>query len=177
MKSAPYVAVVIPCFNEAASIEAVIAGFRAHLPDAEIFVGDNNCDDDTAAIARSAGANVVYEERQGKGNMMRRMFADIDADFYVMVDGDATYDPSVAPHMIRMLAEGHYDLVNAARKATGSAAFRRGRQIGNWLLTHLVGVVFGTVTADILSGYKAFSRRFVKTFPASSSGLKSRRKS
>src|SRR5262249_18337335 len=98
-------------------------------------------------------------------------FAEIDADIYVMVDGDATYDPSVAPHMIRMLADGHYDLVNAGRRATGSAAFRRGRQIGNWLLTRLVGVVFGTVTADMLSGYKAFSRRFVKTFPASSSGF------
>ncbi len=149
----------------------MITAFRAHLPEAEIFVGDNNSDDDTAAIARRAGAFVVHEERQGKGNVMRRMFADIDADFYVMVDGDATYDPSVAPRMIRMLAEGRYDLVNAARRAAGSASFRSGRRFGNWLLTGLVGLLFGAITADMLSGYKAFSRRFVKTFPALSSGF------
>ena len=171
MKSGPRIAILIPCFNEAPTIESVITAFRTHLPEAEIFVGDNNSDDDTAAIARRAGAFVVHEERQGKGNVMRRMFADIDADFYVMVDGDATYDPSAAPRMIRMLAEGRYDLVNAARRATGSASFRSGRRLGNWLLTGLVGLLFGAITADMLSGYKAFSRRVVKTFPALSSGF------
>jgi len=165
------VAILIPCFNEAATIEGVIAGFRAHLPQAEIFVCDNNSDDGTGAVAARAGAQVLHEARQGKGNVMRRMFADIAADVYLMVDGDATYEPAVAPAMIRMLLEGRYDLVNATRRATGSGSFPAGHRFGNWLLTGLVGLVFGIVTSDILSGYKALSRRFVKTFPALSSGF------
>jgi glycosyltransferase involved in cell wall biosynthesis len=171
MKAAPCIAVLIPCLNEAPTIEAVIAGFQAHLPEAQIFVGDNNSEDNTAAIARRAGANLVCEERRGKGNIMRRLFADVDADFYVMVDGDGTYDPSVAPRMIRLMAEGGYDLVNVARKPTRSDSFRSDRRFGNWLLTSLVGLIFRTATADMLSGYKAFSRRFVKTFPALSCGF------
>jgi glycosyltransferase involved in cell wall biosynthesis len=171
MKSGPYIAILIPALNEAATIEMVITGFRAHLPEAEIFVCDNNSDDGTDAIARRAGANVLNEERRGKGNVIRRMFADIDADIYLMVDGDATYDPSVAPGMIGMVAEGRYDFVNAARRPTASASFPSGHRFGNWLLTGAIGLLFGTVATDMLSGYKAFSRRFVKTFPALSSGF------
>jgi len=171
MKSGQCIAILIPCLNEAPTIEMVIAGFQAHLPEAQIFVGDNNSDDDTAAIALRAGANLVREERRGKGNIMRRLFADIDADFYVMVDGDGTYDPAVAPRMIRLLREGGYDLVNAARKPMGLDSFRGTHRFGNWLLTGLVGLVFRTATTDMLSGYKAFSRRFVKTFPALSCGF------
>jgi glycosyltransferase involved in cell wall biosynthesis len=165
------IAVLIPCFNEAATVAAVISGFRTHLPSAAIVVGDNNSDDGTAAVARQAGAGVLREVRRGKGNMVRRMFADVEADLYVMVDGDATYDPSIAPRMIQILVEERCDLVNVARKPTGSGAFRRGHRLGNWLLTRLVGIIFGTATSDMLSGYKAFSRRFVKTFPAWSSGF------
>jgi glycosyltransferase involved in cell wall biosynthesis len=164
------IAIMIPCFNEAGTIEKVIVDFRTHLPEAEIFVCDNNSNDGTAAIARHAGANVIQEKRQGKGHVMRRMFADIDTDFYLMVDGDATYDPSIAPRMTALLEEG-YDLVNVARRPTGPASFRRGQWFGNRLLTSLVGFVFGTVVTDMLSGYKGFSRRFVKTFPALSSGF------
>ena len=172
MKSGPSIAILIPCFNEAPTIEAVISGFRVYLPEAKIFVCDNNSDDDTAAIARRAGADVIREERPGKGNAMRRMFADIDADLYLMVDGDATYDPSVASCIIRMLVGGQYDLVNVARRPTGSASFRSGHRFGNWLFAALVGLVFGTSAInDMLSGYKGFSRRFVKTFPALSSGF------
>jgi glycosyltransferase involved in cell wall biosynthesis len=171
MKSGPCIAILIPCLNEALTIEMVITGFQAQLPQAQIFVGDNNSDDDTAAIARRSGANVVREQRRGKGNIMRRLFADIDADFYVMVDGDGTYDPSVAPDIIRLLEEGGHDLVNVARKPTGTDSFRGSRRFGNWLLTRLVGLLFRTATADMLSGYKAFSRRFVKTFPALSYGF------
>jgi glycosyltransferase involved in cell wall biosynthesis len=171
MKSGPCIAILIPCLNEAPTIEAVITGFQTHLPEAQIFVGDNNSEDDTAAIARRAGAILVREERRGKGNIMRRLFADIDADFYVMVDGDGTYDPSAAPRMIRLMEEGGYDLVNVVRKPIRSDSFRGDRRFGNWLLTGLVGLIFGTATADMLSGYKAFSRRFVKTFPALSCGF------
>jgi len=171
MKSGPCIAILIPCLNEAPTIESVITGFKTHLPEAQIFVGDNNSVDDTAAIATRAGARLIREERRGKGNMMRRLFADIDADFYVMVDGDGTYDPSVAPRMVRLMEEGGFDLVNVARKPTGSDSFRGDRRFGNWLLTTLVGLIFGTATTDMLSGYKAFSRRFVKTFPALSCGF------
>src|SRR5262245_51433944 len=171
MKFSRSIAILISCFNEAPTIEAVIGGFRAHLPEANLFVCDNKSDDDTTAIARRAGANVIHEERPGKGNVMRRMFADIDADFYLMVDGDATYDPSIAPQMIQLLEEGRYDLVNAARSPTESASFRSGHRFGNWLLTGIVSLAFGATVADMLSGYKAFTRRFVKTFPALSSGF------
>src|SRR6266498_5442640 len=127
MKSGPSIAILIPCFNEAGTIEKVITDFQTYLPEAGIFVCDNNSNDDTAAIARRAGANVIYEARQGKGNVMRRMFADIDADLYLMVDGDATYDPSIAPRMTTLL-EGGYDVVNVARRPTGPASFRSGHR-------------------------------------------------
>jgi glycosyltransferase involved in cell wall biosynthesis len=169
-KSGPSIAILIPCFNEAGTIEKVISDFRIHLPEAEIFVCDNNSNDDTAAIARRAGAKIIREQRQGKGNAIRRMFADIDTDFYLMVDGDATYDPSISPRIAALL-EGGCDLVNAARKPTGPASFRSGHRFGNRFLTGLVGFVFGTIVADMLSGYKGFSRRFVKTFPALSFGF------
>ena len=165
------VAVLIPCFNEASTVASVISGFRAHLPVASIIVGDNNSDDGTATVASRAGAEVIAEMRRGKGNMVRRMLADVEADVYLIVDGDATYDPSVAPLMIQILVEDGCDLVNAARAAIASSAFRPAHRFGNWLFTRLVGLVFGTATSDLLSGYKAFSRRFVKTFPAWSSGF------
>ncbi len=165
------VAVLIPCFNEASTVATVIAGFRTHLPGATIIVGDNASDDGTAAAARQAGADVLREARRGKGNVVRRMFADVEGDVYLMVDGDATYDPSVAPWMIQILVEDGCDLVNAARKPVATSAFRPGHRFGNWLLTRLVGLMFGTATSDLLTGYKAFSRRFVKTFPAWSSGF------
>ena len=171
MKSGPCIAILIPCLNEAPTIESVITGFGTHLPEAQIVVGDNNSEDDTAAIARRAGARLVREQRRGKGNIMRRLFADIDADFYVMVDGDGTYDPAAAPRMVRLMQEEGYDLVNVARKPTGYDSFRSDRRFGNWLLTSLVGSIFRTDTADMLSGYKGFSRRFVKTFPALSRGF------
>lgn len=165
------VAVLIPCFNEASTVATVIAGFRTHLPAANIIVGDNGSDDETGAVARQAGAAVLREARRGKGNVVRRMFADVEADVYLMVDGDATYDPAVAPWMIQILTEDGCDLVNAARRPIATSAFRPGHRFGNWLLTRLVGLVFGTATSDLLSGYKVFSRRFVKTFPAWSSGF------
>jgi glycosyltransferase involved in cell wall biosynthesis len=171
MKSDPRIAILIPCLDEAPTIEKVITAFRAYLPQAEIVVGDNNSSDETASIAQRAGAHVVRERHPGKGNIMRRLFADIDADFYIMVDGDATYDPSVAPLLIRILAEDRCDLVNVARKPVDSASFRTGHRFGNRLLTSAVQIMFGTSTTDVLSGYKAFSRRFVKTFPALSSGF------
>jgi glycosyltransferase involved in cell wall biosynthesis len=170
MKSSCSIAILIPCLNEAATIERVIKDFRNQLPKAEIVVCDNNSQDDTATIACRAGASVIHEAQRGKGNVIRRMFADIDADLYLMVDGDATYDCSVAPRMVALLKEG-YDLVNVARKPTAPDSFRGGHRFGNRALTALVGFIFGTAVVDALSGYKAFSRRLIKTFPALSSGF------
>ena len=171
MSAGARIAILIPCFNEAATIASVIASFRTNMPRARIIVCDNNSVDETGKIARNAGAEVMHEERQGKGSVIRRMFADIDADLYLMVDGDGTYDASAAPDVVRLLADGRYDLVNVARKPSRPTAFRSGHRFGNRLLTGLVGFVFGMMTADMLSGYKGFSRRFVKSFPALSSGF------
>lgn len=165
------IAVLVPCHNEAASIRAVVEGFRASLPDAAIYVYDNNSTDDTARIAAEAGAVVRFERRKGKGNVVRRMFADIEADVYVLVDGDDTYDASVAPEMVRQMVEHNYDIVNCAREATAEEAFRRGHKFGNWMLTFLVSSVFGRQNSDMLSGYKALSRRMVKSFPIKSDGF------
>lgn len=165
------IAVLVPCYNEASTVAAVVAGFRAALPDAAIYVYDNNSADGTAEVARAAGAEVRFEKAAGKGNVVRRMFADVDADWYIMVDGDATYDASVAPHLVRTATEGGYDMVNVAREETGEKAYRRGHRFGNRLLTGLVGAIFGSRTRDMLSGYKVFSRRFVKSFPAMSIGF------
>ena len=167
----PRIAVLVPCYNEALTVAAVVSGFRAALPDATIFVYDNNSTDGTAEVARAAGAQVRFEAMPGKGNVVRRMFADIDADWYIMVDGDATYDATAAPRLVETAIEGGYDMVNVARAETGQKAYRAGHRLGNRLLTGLVGAIFGARTRDMLSGYKIFSRRFAKSFPAMSSGF------
>ncbi|WP_160121520.1 glycosyltransferase family 2 protein [Rhodovarius lipocyclicus] len=169
--SSPRVAILVPCHNEALTVAEVVHGFRAALPQADIYVYDNNSSDGTAEVARAAGAITRFEDQPGKGSVVRRMFADIDADWYIMVDGDATYDASVAPELLRFGAEGGYDLVNVAREETGEKAYRPGHRLGNVLLTGMVGCVFGRRTRDMLSGYKLFSRRFAKSFPAMSSGF------
>jgi glycosyltransferase involved in cell wall biosynthesis len=161
----------VPCFNEEAAVATVIADFRKALPSAEIFVYDNNSSDRTVAVARDAGAIVRSEKRQGKGHVVRRMFADVDADIYVLVDGDATYDPSSAPKMIEMLVSEHLDMVVGLRVDQAQAAWRPGHRTGNWLLTSFLASVFGKVFKDILSGYRVFSRRFVKSFPVLSDGF------
>ncbi len=159
------VAVLVPCYNEEAAIGRVVADFRAALPEAAIYVYDNNSTDRTAAVAAAAGAVVRHEPLQGKGNVVRRMFADIEADVYVMVDGDDTYHAASAPALIRTLCENQLDMVNAARVTEIQAAYRSGHRFGNKLLTALVTFVFGKRTDDMLSGYRVFSRRFVKSFP------------
>ena len=165
------IAVLIPCYNEVATIATVVRNFRSALPEAAIYVYDNNSSDGTAEAALAAGAIVRREARQGKGNVVRRMFADIEADLYLMVDGDATYHAPSAPSLIEALLAGPNDLVNGARIETAEAAYRLGHRLGNRLLTGLVGRIFGTETSDMLSGYKVFSRRFVKSFPAHSRGF------
>ncbi len=165
------IAVIIPCFNEAAAIADVIAGFRQSLPSASIYVYDNNSSDDTAATARAAGAIVRSERRQGKGYVVRRMFADIDADVYVMIDGDDTYDSSVADQLVRTHLRDNLDMVNGARVEREAGAYRPGHKFGNRLLTGLVRKLFGDQFKDMLSGYRVFSRRFVKSFPQSSGGF------
>ena len=167
----PRIAVVIPCFNEAVTIAAVVAAFRAALPTATVHVYDNNSSDHTAAIAKAAGAVVQREARQGKGNVVRRAFADVDADVYVLVDGDGTYDATAAPGMVALLVDQQLDMVNGARRDQVAAAYRPGHRFGNQMLTFLVGTVFGREISDMLSGYRVFSRRFVKSFPALSAGF------
>lgn len=165
------VAVLVPCYNEEVAVSAVVAGFRAALPGATIYVYDNNSKDGTVAAARTAGAIVRGEPLQGKGQVIRRMFADVDADAYVLVDGDATYDPTSAPAMVRLLLDERLDMVNGARVTEIEAAYRRGHRFGNQLLTGIVAWVFGNRVSDMLSGYRVFSRRFVKSFPALASGF------
>jgi glycosyltransferase involved in cell wall biosynthesis len=167
----PRVAVIVPCYNEALTIASVVARAKAALPGAAVCVYDNNSTDDTAKIARAAGAVVANERRQGKGNVVRRMFADIDADIYVMVDGDNTYDLEAAPTLIATMREEALDFVNGARLDTEAAAYRAGHRAGNRLLSGLVQWFFGYQFSDMLSGYKVFSRRFVKSFPAESQGF------
>ncbi len=164
-------AILIPCYNEEVAIPAVVAGFRAALPDAVIYVYDNNSTDNTATVARAAGAVVRREMLPGKGNVVRRMFADIEADAYILVDGDDTYDPQSAPEMLRLLVDEHLDMVTARRVTDVSAAYRPGHQTGNYVLTWIVRTIFGDRISDMLSGYRAFSRRFVKSFPALSTGF------
>jgi glycosyltransferase involved in cell wall biosynthesis len=166
-----WVAVLVPCFNEETAIAQVVAGFRAALPQATIYVYDNNSSDGTVAAAQAAGAVVRRERRQGKGNVVRRMFSDIDADVYVLVDGDATYHAPSAPAMIARLQDDRLDMVVAARDHVDEAAYRPGHVAGNRLLTRFVDIVFGGPFTDILSGYRAFSRRFVKSFPVLSGGF------
>lgn len=166
------VAVLVPCRNEAVAVADVVRGFQTALPQATVYVYDNNSTDRTAAAAAEAGAIVRREPMPGKGNVVRRMFADIDADIYVMVDGDGTYDPAVAPEMVRRLVEDNLDMVVATRVAEGNGdAYRRGHRTGNWTLTRFVGWLFDPRFSDIFSGYRAFSRRYVKSYPALASGF------
>ncbi|MEO8320553.1 MAG: glycosyltransferase family 2 protein [Bradyrhizobium sp.] len=165
------VAVLVPCYNEEAAVATVVADFRKALPAAEIFVYDNNSKDRTAEVARAAGAIVRGERRQGKGHVVRRMFADVDADIYVLVDGDATYDAPSAPRMIETLVNNHLDMVVGFRVDQSVAAYRPGHRTGNWMLTSFLSTVFGQAFRDILSGYRVFSRRFVKSFPVLSDGF------
>jgi glycosyltransferase involved in cell wall biosynthesis len=164
-------AVLVPCFNEEAAVATVVSDFRKALPTAEIFVYDNNSGDRTVEVARAAGAIVRSERRQGKGHVVRRMFADVDADVYVLVDGDATYDAPSAPRMIDALVDGHLDMVVGFRVDQSVAAYRPGHRTGNWMLTSFLSAVFGQAFKDILSGYRVFSRRFVKSFPVLSDGF------
>lgn len=167
----PRIAVLIPCYNEAIAIPRVVADFRAALPEAALFVYDNNSSDGTAEIARAAGATVRTETLQGKGHVIRRMFADIDADLYVLVDGDDTYDAAAAPAMIGHALDHGLDMVNGTRITQIEAAYRPGHRLGNQVLTGIVRLIFGNRVSDMLSGYRVFSRRFVKSFPALSSGF------
>lgn len=165
------IAVLIPCFNEELAIAEVIDGFRENLPLAKIYVFDNNSTDQTVAIAKTSGALVRTELIQGKGNVIRRMFSDIDADIYVIADGDSTYDPKSASKMIRLLLDKHLDMVVGTRVAVDDTAYRKGHRLGNRLLTTAVSHLFGNRFTDMLSGYRVFSRRFVKSFPAMSNGF------
>lgn len=166
------VAVILPCYNEAAAIGDVVREFRAALPQAVVYVYDNNSRDDTVARAREAGAVVRRETRQGKGHVVRRMFADVEADIYVLADGDGTYDAASAPALVEKLVTERLDMVVGSRLATYEGeAFRRGHRFGNDLLTGFLGLCFGRTFTDILSGYRVFSRRFVKSFPALSAGF------
>jgi glycosyltransferase involved in cell wall biosynthesis len=165
------VAVLIPCYNEEVAICKVVEDFRKALPDAKIYVYDNNSTDRTIEVAKAAGALVRTEPLQGKGNVIRRMFSDIEADIYVLVDGDDTYHASSAPMMVKQLWEGQLDMVNGARVTDLAAAYRPGHRLGNQVLTGLVTKVFGRRIQDMLSGYRVFSRRFVKSFPALASGF------
>jgi glycosyltransferase involved in cell wall biosynthesis len=169
--ASPRIAVLVPCYNEEAAVAAVVKDFRQALPAAQIYVYDNNSKDRTADVAREAGAEVRSERRQGKGHVVRRMFADIDADVYVLVDGDATYDAPSAPRMIEKLLAEHLDMVVGLRVDQEQAAYRRGHRTGNWMLTSFLSSVFGQAFKDILSGYRVFSRRFVKSFPVLSDGF------
>src|SRR5262245_37546338 len=165
------IAVLVPCYNEEAANGKVVADFRAALPDAGIYVYDNNSTDRTVQVAEAAGAVVRRELHQGKGRVVRRMFTDVDADIYVLVDGDATYDAPSAPKMIAMLVRDRLDTVCAVRVDREEAAYRAGHRTGNRLLTGFVAHVFGRAFSDMLSGYRVFSRRFVKSFPVLSGGF------
>ncbi|MGD2117435.1 MAG: glycosyltransferase [Chromatiales bacterium] len=165
------IAVLIPCYNEATTIEKVINDFRAALPDADIYVYDNNSSDATMDVAARAGAIVRSERNQGKGHVVRRMFADIDADLYVMTDGDATYDAGSVKRMLKELIDNHLDMVCGKRVSSNNEAYRTGHAFGNRLLTGMVAQTFGNSFQDMLTGYRAFSRRFVKSFPILSTGF------
>jgi glycosyltransferase involved in cell wall biosynthesis len=169
-KSAPplTIAVLVPCYNEARTIADVVRNFRMSLPEAQIYVYDNNSTDGSGDLARKAGAIVRKERRQGKGYVVRRMFADVEADVCVLVDGDGTYDAGAAPRMVRELLAGPFDQVNGVRIHKSAEAYRAGHVVGNRLLSGLVSLIFGKHGSDMLSGYKALSRRFVKSFPAMS---------
>ncbi|HEV2865310.1 MAG TPA: glycosyltransferase family 2 protein [Allosphingosinicella sp.] len=165
------IAVLLPCFNEEAAIGRTVADFRAALPDAEIYVYDNNSADRTREVATAAGAILRSERMQGKGHVVRRMFADVEADVYVMADGDATYDAAAAPAMVARLVGERLDMIVGARQSELDEAYRRGHRLGNRLFTGLLSSLFGRTFSDVFSGYRIFSRRFVKSFPALSRGF------
>lgn len=170
-QQSPRIAVLLPCFNEEAAIGATVEGFRKALPGATVYVYDNNSRDRTKEVAATAGAVVRSETQQGKGHVVRRMFADIEADVYVMADGDLTYDPEAAPEMARMIAADRLDMVVGTRKHDAAEAYRGGHVIGNRIFTRLLSGLFGRSFTDIFSGYRVFSRRFVKSFPVLSEGF------
>lgn len=165
------IAVLVPCYNEAATVAKVVGDFARHLPGADIIVLDNNSRDDTAGVARAAGARVIEVPLQGKGNVVRRGFADIDADVYVLVDGDDTYEAAAAPRLVRRLLDDGLDMVVGARRDQEKAAYRPGHRIGNVLLTRCAGILFGNSFDDMLSGYRVFSRRYVRSFAAHARGF------
>ena len=165
------IAVLIPCHNEASSIGKVVRDFRTALPGAEIYVFDNNSVDHTSQLAKEAGAHVAQERLQGKGNVVRRMFADVEADVYMLVDGDGTYEPALAPAMVDLLLNERLDMVTGTRVTELADAYRPGHKFGNIVLTTIVTTIFGKRILDMLSGYRVFSRRFVKSFPALSTGF------
>jgi glycosyltransferase involved in cell wall biosynthesis len=167
----PKIAVLLPCYNEEAAIGATVAGFREALPGATVYVYDNNSSDRTREAAAAAGAVVRTERQQGKGHVVRRMFADVDADVYVIADGDLTYDPKAAPAMVDLLLAEQLDMIVGTRRHEKKDAYRRGHAIGNRLFTGLLAGLFGRSFSDIFSGYRVFSRRFVKSFPVLSSGF------
>jgi len=167
----PRIAVLLPCFNEETAIAQTVAGFAAALPGAVVYVYDNNSSDRTREVALAAGAVVRTERMQGKGHVVRRMFADVEADIYVMADGDATYEAAAAPRLVAMLVDEQLDMVVGARESEIQAAYRRGHRFGNAMLTNMLAWTFGRSFTDILSGYRVFSRRFVKSFPVLSAGF------
>lgn len=167
----PRIAVLLPCYNEEAAIAQTVAGFRAALPAATVYVYDNNSRDRTAEVARAAGAVVRTERQQGKGHVVRRMFADVEADVYIMADGDLTYDPKAAPAMVDLLLTEQLDMVVGTRQHEAKDAYRGGHVLGNRLFTGLLSSLFGRSFTDVFSGYRAFSRRFVKSFPVLSAGF------
>lgn len=167
----PSIAVLLPCYNEEAAIAQTVAAFSAALPQARLYVYDNNSTDRTREVAAAAGAIVRSERMQGKGHVVRRMFADVEADVYVMADGDATYDAAAAPELVRKLLDEQLDMVVGARKSEVEEAYRRGHRLGNRLFTGLLSGLFGRTFSDIFSGYRVFSRRFAKSFPALSRGF------
>ena len=169
--SGPRIAVIIPCRDEAATIAKVVTDFRRALPESQVYVCDNNSTDGSAELARAAGAHVYSERLPGKGHVMRRMFSDVEADIYFMVDGDDTYDHQGARQMMQHLEENSLDMVVGARVAASDAVYRPGHRFGNRLLTGIAALVFGDQVTDMLSGYRVFSRRFVKSFPALSTGF------
>jgi glycosyltransferase involved in cell wall biosynthesis len=171
IECSPRIAVLLPCYNEEAAIGTTVERFRAALPSADIYVYDNNSSDRTREVAAAAGAIVRSERQQGKGHVVRRMFADVDADLYVMADGDLTYDATSAPRMVEMLLGDQLDMVVGTRRHEEKDAYRGGHVLGNRLFTGLLAGLFGRSFSDIFSGYRVFSRRFVKSFPVLSSGF------
>jgi len=169
--TAPRIAVLVPCYNEAAAIHSVVTDFRAALPEATVYVYDNNSTDDTVALAGRAGAVVRSEKRRGKGNVVRRMYADIEADVYVLVDGDDTYEAAASRAMVDRLLAEQLDMINGQRVTDIQAAYRPGHKLGNLVLTGIVRRIFGDPISDMLSGYRVMSRRFVKSFPTIAEGF------